>query len=67
MLTYLTVTAVMYFVPSIIALSRRPANMASIIVMSLILGWFPLISLVCVIWAATAKKLPPKKFQLVFK
>jgi hypothetical protein len=44
----------MYFIPMIIALARGCDNKASIIILSLVLGWFPLVTIVCIIWAICA-------------
>jgi hypothetical protein len=67
MFTILIVAFILYWVPLLIVLIRHPANGPSIIAISLLLGWLPFISLICVIWAVVAKKPQPRKFQLIFK
>lgn len=47
----LTIIIIMYCLPPIIALARRCDEAKSIILISLLLGWFPLVSLACLIWA----------------
>jgi hypothetical protein len=50
----LAVMALMYFIPMIIALARGCDSKASIILLSLILGWFPFVTVACIIWAICA-------------
>jgi T4 superinfection immunity protein len=47
----LAVMAIMYFIPMIIALAKGCDSKASIILLSLILGWFPFVTVACIIWA----------------
>jgi hypothetical protein len=45
----------MYFIPMIIALAKGCDNKGAIIAISLLLGWFPLVTIVCIFWAICGK------------
>lgn len=40
--------AILYFVPMIIALARKCDSTGAIIIINLLLGWFPLVTLICI-------------------
>jgi Superinfection immunity protein len=44
-----------YFLPTIIACIRKPDAKGNIIALSLLLGWLPMVSIICIIWALCAK------------
>ena len=48
---YLAICAILYFVPMIIAVARKCDSTGAIIIISLLLGWFPLVTLICIAWA----------------
>jgi hypothetical protein len=52
---FLVIMAVMYFLPMIVALAKGCDSKGPIIAISLLLGWFPLVSIICLIWAIAGK------------
>jgi hypothetical protein len=44
-----------YFLPTIIPCIRKPDAKGNIIALSLLLGWLPMVSIICIIWALCAK------------
>ena len=44
-----------YFLPTIIACTRKPDAKVNIIALSLLLGWLPMVSIICIIWALCAR------------
>jgi hypothetical protein len=44
-----------YFLPTIIVCMRKPDAKGNIIALSLLLGWLPMVSIICIIWALCAK------------
>jgi hypothetical protein len=47
----ITIVIVMWVLPAIVAVAKGCDSKGSIILISLLLGWFPLVSLICLIWA----------------
>jgi hypothetical protein len=50
----LGIMALMYFIPMIIALAMGCDSTGPIIAISLLLGWLPLVTIICIIWAICA-------------
>jgi hypothetical protein len=48
---FIVVLAIMYFLPMIVAVAKGCDSKGAIILVSLLLGWFPLVSLICLFWA----------------
>ena len=45
------ITIVLWMAPTLVAIARGPAHKGSIVVVSTLLGWFPLVSIGCLVWA----------------
>jgi hypothetical protein len=54
-MTILVVVAVMWFLPFVIVMARRSDSAISIVILNLVVGWLPLVSLGCLIWAIVDK------------
>jgi T4 superinfection immunity protein len=50
-MSIIVIMLIMYFIPMIIALARGCDNAGAMIAVSLLLGWFPLVTIVCIFWA----------------
>jgi hypothetical protein len=50
-MSIITIMLIMYFVPTIIALARGCDDKGGMIAISLLLGWVPLVTIACIIWA----------------
>ena len=48
---FIIILGIFYFLPMIIALAKKCDNTAQIVLFSLLLGWIPLVTIVCIIWA----------------
>jgi hypothetical protein len=51
----ITIVIIMWVLPAIVALAKGCDSKGPIIAISLLLGWFPLVSLICLIWAICGK------------
>ncbi len=57
---YVTIAVILYFVPAIVAMTRRHRNASAIFLTNLLLGWTLLGWVVALIWSATANTAEPR-------
>lgn len=60
---YLFLLLVIYFIPSIIALSREHHQSGAISALNILLGWTVLGWIVCAVWSVSEVKKPPAPKQ----
>jgi Trk-type K+ transport system membrane component len=60
---FVVIMALMYFLPMIVALAKGCDSKGAIVLISLLLGWVPFVTIVCLIWAICGRTVRKQRAQ----